>query len=316
MIQLTEAQKKEVKAIGFLWNKGTDRFNGRIITVNGKITPKQAKCAAEAAEKVGATGFALTSRLTIEVVGIPYDKIQEFRDLIAEEGLITGGTGSKVRPVVSCKGTTCQYGLHDCYGISEEIHNEFFEGYKDVKLPHKFKIGVGGCPNSCIKPGLNDVGIVGQLIPVYESEDCRACKKCGVEIVCPVKAAKRNEDNTIYIDEEECTNCGLCVDKCHFDLIEEGIFGYEFLVGGRWGKKVQHAVPLTELLKTKEDVLSAIEKTILFFREQGKTGERLSDTINRLGFEHANKEILGDEILSRKEKILSDTLHESGGATC
>ena len=29
----------------------------------------------------------------------------------ADAGLETGGTGSKVRPVVSCKGTTCQYGL-------------------------------------------------------------------------------------------------------------------------------------------------------------------------------------------------------------
>jgi dissimilatory sulfite reductase (desulfoviridin) alpha/beta subunit len=60
-----------------------------------------------------------TTRLTIEVQGIPYDKIEDFRAYIAKEGLVTGGTGSKVRPIVSCKGTTCQYGLIDTLAISE-----------------------------------------------------------------------------------------------------------------------------------------------------------------------------------------------------
>ena len=31
---------KRVKALGFLNNKGTDLFNGRVIKVNGKITGK------------------------------------------------------------------------------------------------------------------------------------------------------------------------------------------------------------------------------------------------------------------------------------
>ena len=33
---------KRVKGLGFLNNKGTDLFNGRVITVNGKITAAQA----------------------------------------------------------------------------------------------------------------------------------------------------------------------------------------------------------------------------------------------------------------------------------
>ena len=100
----------------------------------------------------------------MEIPGIPYDKIEEFQKFIAKEGLVTGGTGAKVRPVVSCKGTTCQYGLLDSYAVSEEIYRRFYEGYREVALPHKFKIAVGGCPNNCVKPDLNDVGIIGQRI--------------------------------------------------------------------------------------------------------------------------------------------------------
>ena len=46
--------------------------------------------------------------------------------------LMTGGTGAKVRPVVSCKGTTCQYGLIDTFALSRKIHERFYVGYHDV----------------------------------------------------------------------------------------------------------------------------------------------------------------------------------------
>ena len=68
-----------------------------------------------------------TTRLSVEIPGIPYDKIEEFQKFIAKEGLVTGGTGAKVRPVVSCKGTTCQYGLLDSYAVSEEIYRRFMK---------------------------------------------------------------------------------------------------------------------------------------------------------------------------------------------
>ncbi len=118
-LKVNAADEKRVKALGFLRNKGTDSFSGRIITVNGKITAAQNKCLSEAAQLFGNGIVTLTTRLTIEVQGIPYDKIEDFRAYIAKEGLVTGGTGSKVRPIVSCKGTTCQYGLIDTLAISE-----------------------------------------------------------------------------------------------------------------------------------------------------------------------------------------------------
>ena len=105
---------------------------------------------------------------------------------LSDNGLETGGTGSKVRPVVSCKGTTCQYGLIDTYDLSQKLHERFYEGYHSVNLPHKFKIAVGGCPNNCVKPNLNDLGIVGQCVPEVDPAKCRGCKLCQVEKSCPI----------------------------------------------------------------------------------------------------------------------------------
>ena len=72
-LTISAADEKRVKALGFLSNKGTDNFSGRIITVNGKITAAQQRCIAEAAEKFGNGIVTFTTRLTIEVQGIPYD---------------------------------------------------------------------------------------------------------------------------------------------------------------------------------------------------------------------------------------------------
>ena len=314
-LTISKEDEKRVKAMGFLSNKGTDNFSARIITVNGKITAAQQRCIAEAAEKFGNGVITFTTRLTVEVQGVPYDKIEEFKEYIAREGLITGGTGSVVRPVVACKGTTCQYGLLDSFAISEEIHHRFYEGYHTVKLPHKFKIAVGGCPNNCVKPDLNDLGIIGQRIPEFDEDSCNGCKKCSVEAACPIGAAKV-KDGILEINKEICNNCGRCVGQCRFDAIEDGQYGFKIYIGGRWGKKINHGKALRKVFTSKEEALKVIEKAILLYREQGITGERFAATIERLGFDNVEQQLLSDEILERKQEILDAQLHLTGGATC
>lgn len=314
-LTISAANEKAVKALGFLSNKGTDNFSGRIITVNGKLNAEQWKVIGEAAEKFGNGVITLTTRLTIEVQGIPYDKIEDFRAYLQAAGLATGGTGSLVRPVVSCKGTTCQYGLLDSFALSEEIHHRFYEGYRTVRLPHKFKIAVGGCPNNCVKPDLNDLGIIGQYIPQFEEDECNGCKKCSVEATCPMGAAKV-VDGILEIDKEKCNNCGRCVGTCHFDALNEGTYGYKIYIGGRWGKKVAQGQALSKIFTDKEEALAVIEKAILLFREQGQTGERFAKTIERLGFENVEAQLLANDLLERKQQILDAPLHLVGGATC
>ncbi len=295
-----------VKGLGFLQDKLTaDCFNGRVITRNGKITAQEAKIIAEAAEKFGSGEIAMTSRLAIEIQRIPYANIAPLCEFLAQYGLETGGTGPKVRPIVSCKGTTCQYGLIDTFSLSEKIHERFYKGYHNVKLPHKFKIAVGGCPNNCVKPDLNDLGVVGQRVPKADLDKCRGCKVCQIEKNCPIKNAKL-EDGKINMHPESCNHCGRCVGKCPFNAVEAEVTGYKVCIGGRWGKRVAMGQPLEKIFASEEEVLNIIEKAILLFREQGEAGERFADTINRLGFENVQAQLLSDEILNRKEAILAE----------
>ena len=314
-LTVSAADEKRVKGMGFLSNKGTDNFSARIITVNGKITTAQMRAITDAAEKYGNGIVTFTTRLTVEVQGIPYEKIDEFKAAIEAAGMSCGGTGSKVRPVVSCKGTTCQYGLIDTFALSEEIHERFYKGYHEVKLPHKFKIAVGGCPNNCVKPDLNDLGVIGQRIPQIQLDKCRGCKVCQIKETCPIHVAKM-EDGKIHIDPEACNHCGRCVGKCPFKAVEDHIDGYRIYIGGRWGKKVAQGRYLDKVFTDRQEVLDVIEKAILLFREQGITGERFADTVARIGFEEVQRQLLSDELLARKQENLAAQKHMKGGATC
>ena len=48
--------------------------------------------------------------------------------------------------------------------------------------------------------------------------------------------------------------------------------------------------------------------------EQGLTGERFADTVERIGFENVQEQLLSDGLLQRKEDNLK--LDVKGGATC
>lgn len=292
--KLSPEDIKRVKGLGFLRDKRyPDVFNARVITRNGRITTDEHRAIAEAADRFGSGQVAMTTRLTMEIQGVRYENIQPLTDFLSAYGLTTGGTGALVRPVVSCKGTTCQYGLIDTYALSEKIHERFYVGYHNMPLPHKFKIAVGGCPNNCVKPDLNDLGVVGQRVPVPDIEKCRGCKKCQIEKSCPIQAAKL-EDGRISIDPDACNHCGRCKGKCPFGAVEEYRKGYKILIGGRWGKKTACGRPLPRLFTTEEEVMAVIDRAILLFREEGIAGERFADTVARLGFDYVSGKLLGE----------------------
>lgn len=310
--RLDPAEIRRVKGLGCLQDKRfADVFNVRVITRNGKITADEHRAVAEAAERFGSGEITMTTRLTMEIQGVRYGNIDPLIAFLAQHGLETGGTGSRVRPVVSCKGTTCQYGLIDTFGLSEKIHVRFYRGYHDVTLPHKFKIAVGGCPNNCVKPDLNDLGIVGQRVPVFDFQKCRGCKSCQVGSSCPIGVATLS-DGMLTVDSAACNGCGRCRDKCPFGVTGEYINGYRIYIGGRWGKKIANGRPLSRLFTDENEVLDTVERAILFFRDEGVTGERFADTVARLGFEYTEEKLLHSGL--DRAKILEKKV--TGGASC
>jgi len=311
-MKITDEQRKKVKGEGFLSNKDGEHFSMRVITENGVLDVNKINTLSEVAQIYGGGKISFTSRLSIEIPGIKFKDIEEVKSIIAKDGMMAGGTGPKVRPIVACKGTVCSNGLFDTQRLATEIHKRFYEGYKPYILPHKFKIAVGGCPNNCVKPDLNDLGIVGQLVQNFDLDKCEGCKKCRIEDICPMNAAKI-ESEKLIVDKELCIFCGACVGKCYFNVIPNGELLYKIYIGGRWGKKIRIGSALDKLF-TEEETMDIIEKAILLFKLKGLKGERFSTTIDRIGVKEVEMMLITDDILGMKDEILE--IKTVGGAMC
>lgn len=238
-VKLTPEDIKRVKGLGCLRDKRyEDVFNVRVLTVNGKISTEKQRAIADAADKFGSGEVAMTTRQTIEIQGVPYANLEGLFAFLRENGLESGGTGPKVRPVVSCKGTTCVFGLIDTYSLSEKIHTRFYQGWHGTALPHKFKIAVGGCPHNCVKPNLNDLGIIGCRTPDKSRGYCvyvggRWGKKTAV--AQPLDKIFSTEDEVLEVIERALTlfrdegNAGErfseTIDRLGFDYVENRLIG-------------------------------------------------------------------------------------------
>ena len=291
MLNISAEEKKALKGRGIILNRDGETFSVRVITEDGTLSAEQMESLSQAARRYGNGKVAMTVRMTVELQGIAYESIEPMCAMLDSVGLYTGGTGAKVRPIVPCKGTVCVHGLIDTQAVARELHQRFYLGWHDVQLPHKFKIGVGGCPNNCIKPGLNDFGIMGQRVPSYDPELCRACGRCSVEVKCPMKLCHKGEDGRMTYDQSLCTNCGKCIDACPFGAITQVGYGFKILLGGIWGKHQRLATPLPGVY-SYDEMIAILEKTLTIWKEQGKAGERFGLYLERIGFENFVNQLL------------------------
>ena len=303
-MSLTKENIMSVKGRGFLLNRGTECFSGRVVSIGGVFSSDALRAVAECAEKFGEGKVIFTSRLSAEISGIPFDKIPEAESFLAERGLSFGGTGAKVRPITACKGTTCVYGNIDTQALAKVIHERFYVGMRSIKLPHKFKIGVGGCPNSCMKPSLNDVGIEGCKTFEFDSDKCRGCKVCVVAQGCPSKAVSIKEGKAV-IDADKCKKCGVCVGKCPFGAVpKQAESACRIFVGGTWGK-TQRMGTLLSPIYSQDEIPDVIEKVMLWYKENGYEKERLGATVDRLGTDELEAALASNDLLDRRDEILS-----------
>ena len=136
----------------------------------------------EVAEKYGHGYVHMTSRQGIEIPFIKVEDINVVKEELAKGGVGTGVCGPRVRTVTACQGSEiCPSGCIDTYTLAKELDERYF----GRELPHKFKFGVTGCQNNCLKSEENDIGIKGGMTVECNHDDCIQCGVC-------VKACREN----------------------------------------------------------------------------------------------------------------------------
>ena len=275
-----------LKKGGFMRQKQKGYFSMRLQVVGGQLTSENVKTIYEVAEKYGKGYVHLTSRQGVEIPFIHVDDIEEVKEALAKGGCRQGVCGPRVRTVTACQGNAvCPSGNIDTEAIAQELDQRYF----GRELPHKFKFGVTGCQNNCLKAEENDVGIKGALRVKWLEDSCIHCGVC--EKACRPGAITVDADNKIVIDAEKCNLCGRCAKSCPVDAWETES-AYQVSFGGLFGNSIckgdnQMIPPVT----SEKQLFAVTDAAIDFFAEHAKPGERFRFTMERVGVDKLKEKV-------------------------
>ncbi|MEE8826551.1 MAG: 4Fe-4S dicluster domain-containing protein [Eubacteriales bacterium] len=164
----------------------------------------------------------------------------------------------------------------------------------DDLLPNRFKVCVGGCPNSCMKPSLNDFGIEGHIVPEYDEDKCRGCRVCQIKRHCPSDAISFI-DGKVHVESDKCRTCGICRNKCPFHVFhEDARTKYQIYLGGTWGRNSRIADSYPRLVE-REEIFPLLDRTLEWYKANAAGHERFGMTLERLGFQTYLRDVSPDD---------------------
>jgi dissimilatory sulfite reductase (desulfoviridin) alpha/beta subunit len=150
---------KSLKAQAMMAEKGKERFSVRLSVIGGRMEASQIQVIADVAQRFGDGSLHLTTRQGVEIPHVPPENLAPLRAALEAAGLRLAAAGKCVRGITACPGSYCACGLIDSQNLAQKMHARV--GAREG-LPHKFKIGIAGCPNGCTKPKENDLGVQGR----------------------------------------------------------------------------------------------------------------------------------------------------------
>lgn len=278
---MSERDYKELKKGGMMRQREAGLFSVRLHVTGGTLATPQLAAIREAADRFGRGEIHLTARQGVEIPHVPLESLSDLKAFLAPSGVGVGVCGPTVRTVTACQGCrVCPSGVIDTRELAEGIDREFY----GKPAPHKFKFGLSGCANNCLKAEENDIGIKGWREPAWSGDACTFCGIC--EAVCPVNAVAVDPDGgAVTITLDGCIGCGDCIVSCPAAAMREGARGYRLFAGGKFGRVPFLGKRILPLLRTGEEVLEAVRAAVDFFVRNGKPRERFGDTLQRTGFD-------------------------------
>ena len=276
---MAEIDYASLKKGGFMRQKQKGKFSLRLGVVGGHLDAKGLETVARVAKEYGQGYVHMTSRQGIEIPFIDFSQIEEVKAELAKGGVRPGVCGPRVRTVTACQGSEiCPSGCIDSYGIAQELDKRYF----GRELPHKFKFGVTGCMNNCLKAEENDVGIKGGMLVSLEESSCIKCGVC--EKACREGAITFDENQGVSLIADKCNNCGRCVKACPTNAWK-GEPGYIVSFGGIFGNKIYKGEQIVPIIKDKEVLFRVTDAAIDWFAANAKSSERFRFTLQRVGEE-------------------------------
>lgn len=271
---------KNLKAGGFIKERGKDMFTVRLRVPGGRMPADRLARIAAVAQKYGKGFVHLSVRQSIELININFADFDAVVAELGEEEQKVASCGARVRVPTACGG--CEYnpnGLVDTQKSALEVDEKLFG---TATGHHKFKIGFAGCPFDCLKSATNDVGLQGAVWPALDASDCIGCGLCAKS--CTEGALSMGADGKPLFDAAKCIYCGDCIKVCPTGAWKAEKKGYTARIGGKWGRRPLVGTVYATFLP-EERVVDFIGSVLAWYQEkaEGAGRVRIGDVILREG---------------------------------
>ncbi len=124
----------------------------------GVTTPAELRAIAEVAEKYAVPTVKFTGGQRIDLLGVKKEDLPRVWGDLSRAGFVSGHAyGKALRTVKTCVGSEwCRFGTQDSTGLGIKLEQLTWGSW----TPHKFKMGVSGCPRNCAEATIKDLGVV------------------------------------------------------------------------------------------------------------------------------------------------------------
>jgi len=235
----------------------------------------------------------------IILLGTTTEHLQPVFDELSENGFDLGGSGSDLRTPSCCVGPArCEFACYDTLDACHNITNEFQDELHRPMWPYKFKIKFSGCANDCTASiARSDCSIIGTWRDTLQidQEEVKAYVAQGMDVQdevcdrCPTRALKfDHEKKELRVIPEDCSRCMHCINKMPKAIRPGKERGATILLGGK-STIVQSAfmawviVPFMKMEDDYQELKDLLRRIWDWWDENGKTRERIGETIYRLG---------------------------------
>lgn len=313
------ANKMRKNAFRITKNRGITAV--RIRVPGGHITGKLLGQVQEIADTYGNGEVHITSRQGFEILGIPFEKMDEVNKAVQplideldinQDKRNEGYTSSGTRNVAACIGNrVCPYGCYETTSFAQRIEEEIFPD--DLH----FKIALTGCPNDCQKVRMHDFGIIGMTEPQLDKDRCVNCGAC--EKYCRTKSVQAIEmvNGKPHRNKEKCIGCGVCVVYCPMRAWTRSKKKYyKLTLLGRTGKKNPRLGQDFIKWADEDSIVKIIKNTYDYVREfidpnapGGK--EHIGYIVDRTGF-GVFKEWVMKDVQLPEEALVYDPIYWGG----
>lgn len=270
------ADEQEYRKNGFIAQREKGSYAMRIRTRAGSMTSQQLCKVAELAEKYGQGKLHLTNRQAVEIPGVAEAHYADILREVQAAGLLPAVCGPRLRTIVACPGNAfCKFGLVATAALAEQL-----DELVGCEMPAKTKLGISGCPNSCVKPQGTDIGLQGAALPIVKD----GCVGCGLCVrTCKVNAVTVTNKQPV-IDPEKCVACGRCAQKCPKQAIVVKTQGYNIYVGGKFGRQPMLGTRIFTAVP-EHAAAGYVAAIIRAYKQQGNEGERIAQMIARISLD-------------------------------